>query len=352
MGIAGGGGQRGFSFEKLAITPSQSRPISTTADGVHLTGASDVIFDHATFEATGDDAINLAVVWDTVTSVTSGSAVAMIGGDSPAGADDTLAFFDEGLAFVGSSRVQSASGSDPQKIQLKSSVPWLRAGLKALNMSHIPSGFFMSGVTVRKKIGRGMVIGALHGVVEDSTFEQLTMSGILFHFSSYWSEGAPSSDVGIRNNKFIGTDWSRKFYQYGTGNGTYPHRNAAISIVSEVATNFNKTPDNFNGIYPAFQDIEISGNTIQSLSGPGLYMAGVENARTPGGTAGIFRNHFTSCPAVPATDPLRPYFGSQSTSAVDLTFAHGITLARNQTHPICAVRVDFSSSSGISVEAP
>jgi hypothetical protein len=196
-----------------------------------------------------------------------------------------------------------------------------------------------------------MLIGALHGVVQDSTLEQLTMSGILFHFSSYWSEGAPSSDVAIRNNKFIGTDWSRKFYQYGTSMGTYPHRNAAISIVSEVATNFNKTPDNFNGIYPAFQDIEISGNTIQSLSGPGLYIAGVENTRTPGSTAGIFRNHFTSCPAVPATDPLRPYFGSHSTSAVDLSFAHGITLAGNQTHPTCAARVDFSSSSEITDQA-
>lgn len=121
--------------------------------------------------------------------------------------------------------------------------------------------------------------------------------------------------------------------------------------MSEVATNFNKTPDNFNGIYPAFQDIEISGNTIQSLSGPGLYMAGVENARTPASTAGIFRNHCTSCPGVPATDPQRPYFGSDSRSAVDLSFAHGITLGGNQTHPTCAARVDLSSSSEITDQA-
>jgi hypothetical protein len=44
-----------------------------------------------------------------------------------------------------------------------------------------------------------------------------------------------------------------------------PTRDAAISIVSEVATNFDKAPDNFNSTYPAFEDIGISGNTIQSL---------------------------------------------------------------------------------------
>jgi hypothetical protein len=137
--------------------------------------------------------------------------------------------------------------------------------------------------------------------------------------------------VAIRNNQFIRTDWSRHFYQYGTGTGTYPHRSAAISIVSEVATNFNKTPDGFNGIYPGFQDIEISGNTIQSLSGPGLYLAGALNTHT--GTVGIANNRFTGCAVVPPTDRLRPYFGSQSASAVVLAFAHGIALTGNQAHP-------------------
>jgi hypothetical protein len=108
---------------------------------------------------------------------------------------------------------------------------------------------------------------------------------------------------------------------------------------------------NFNGIYPAFQDIEISGNTIQSLSGPGLCMAGVENAHTPKSTAGVFRNQFVSCPAVPATDPLRPYFGSHSTSTVDLSFAHGVALAGKQAHPTCAARYDYSSCSEVTDQA-
>jgi len=352
MGIAGGDRQRGISIENLTITPSQGRHISTTADGVHLTGArGDIIIDHAIFEALGDDAVNVAVVWDTLTAATSASSFSMAGADSSAKEGDMLAFFDETLAFIGSARVQSSSGNGPQKIQLKESVHFLRAGLKAINMNHIPSGFYVSGVTVRKKIGRGIILGALHGVIQNSTFESLTMGGVGFHFSSYWSEGAPSSDVAIRNNQFIRTNWSTKSYQYGTGMGTYPHRNAAITVFSEAVTNYNNTPDNFNGIYPAFQDIEISGNSIQSLAGAGIYMAGVHNSRTTGSTEGLLKNSFTGCASVAHTHAMRAYFGSESTSAVVMNFVDKITLVGNQTttHPACAARVDYGSSNNVNI---
>lgn len=352
MGIVGGDRQRGISIENLTITPSQGRHISTTADGVHLTGAlGDIIFERGTFEAMGDDAVNVAVVWDTLTTVSSSSAFSMAGADSPAKPGETLAFFDETLAFLGSARVQSSSGDGPRKIQLQNGVGWLRPGIKAINMSHIPSHFYMSGMTVRKKIGHGIIFGALHGVVQDSTFESLTMGGIVFHFSSYWSEGAPSSDIAIRNNQFIRTNWSKKFYQSGTGMGTYPRSNAAISVSDEAVTNYNKVPDNFIGIYPVFQDIEISGNTIQSLAGAGIYMAGVYNTHTQAGTQRISNNRFNGCAAVPHTDPLRSYFGSESTSAVVLNFVNGISFVGNQTtaHPPCAAHVDYGSSSNINI---
>jgi hypothetical protein len=352
MGIAGGSGHRGFSIENLTITPSQGRRLSTTADGVHLTGTSgDVIVDHATVEALGDDAINMGVVWDTLTKVTSSKSFSMTGADGPANPGETLAFFDEGLAFLGSARVQSSAGSETRTIELQNGVDWLRPGIKAIDMTHIPSHFYISNVTVRNKIGRGMLIGGFHGLIQDSTFDSVTMTGIFFHFSSYWSEGAPCSDIAIRNNQFIRTHVSRGFYQSGTGMGTYPHRNAAISVASEVATKFNKTDDNFNGVYPVFQDIEISGNTIQSLAGAGIYMAGVANIHTAKGTQGILRNRFTGCAPVQPTDPLRAYFGSASTSAVVLNFVDGMSLDNNQAtgHPTCAAQVDDSSSSKISI---
>jgi hypothetical protein len=354
MGIAGGDRQRGFSIENLTVTPSQGRHISTTADGVHLTGASgDIVVDHATFEALGDDAINMGVVWDTLVKVNSSKSFSMTGADSAAKPGDTLAFFDESLSFLGSARVQSSTGNGTQTVDLQNGVNWLRPGVKAMNMSHVPSHFYISGVTVRNKIGRGILIGGLHGLIQNSTFDSLSMTGILFHFSSYWSEGAPSSDVAIRNTQFTGTHISQKFYQSGTGMGTYPHRNAAISIASEVATKFNQTDDNFNGAYPAFQDIEISGSTIQSLAGAGIYMAGVDNSHTPKGTQGLLHNRFTGCASVARTDPLRAYFGSESTSAVVMNFVKGISLVGNQTtgHPACAARLDYSSSSNTAISS-
>jgi hypothetical protein len=62
-------------------------------------------------------------------------------------------------------------------------------------------------------------------------------------------------------------------------------------------------------------------------------MVSVENTRTPRSAAGIFGNRFTQLPAVPRTDPLRPYFGSHSTSAVDVSFAHSINPSRKPISP-------------------
>lgn len=352
MGVAGGGRQRGFSFEGLMITPSQGRHISTTADGVHITGSpGDIIIDHSTFEALGDDAINVAVVWDTLTKVASGSAFTMTGGDGVPDQGDTLAFFDETLAFLGSAHVSSFSGSGTMQIHLKESVGFLRSGLKAINMSHVPSGFYMSDLNIRKKVGHGVIFGALHGVIQNSQFEDLTMSGIVFHFSSYWSEGAPSADIAIRNNQFTRVSWSEKFYEAGAGMGTYPHRNAAIAVFNEVVTNYNKVPDNFAAVYPVFRDVEISGNTIQAVSGPDIFVTDVLNR--PGATLGIVSNRFTGCGEVPQTNQMRPYFGSESNAAVVITFSQGISLIGNETtaRPLCAARVDYSSSRNVTISS-
>jgi hypothetical protein len=117
------------------------------------------------------------------------------------------------------------------------------------------------------------------------------------YFSSYWGRGAPGSDVAIPR--------SRKFYQCGTGTGTYPRRDLdrerSRHQLRQDAGQFQRHLSGF----PGYRDFRKHDS---SLSGPGLYMAGVENARTPGSEAGIFGNHFTSCAVVPATDPLRPYF--------------------------------------------
>jgi hypothetical protein len=85
-------------------------------------------------------------------------------------------------------------------------------------------------------------------------------------------------------------------------------------------------------------------------------MSGVHNNRLPSGTEGIWNNRFQGCGTVPQTDPLRPYFGSESASAVVLNFVDGVSLVGNQTtaHPACNVRLDYGSSSntGTALRSP
>jgi hypothetical protein len=47
--------------------------------------------------------------------------------------------------------------------------------LKASNISHRRSDFYVSGVTVRSKIEHGIIFGALHRVIQDSHLENLAI---------------------------------------------------------------------------------------------------------------------------------------------------------------------------------
>jgi len=80
-------------------------------------------------------------------------------------------------------------------------------------------------------------------------------------------------------------------------------------------------------------------------------MAGVSNKQGPGSTEGILNNRFTGCAAAAQTDRLRPYFGSESTSAAVMNFVDGISLIDNQAtaHPACTAREDYSSSGNTNV---
>jgi hypothetical protein len=93
-----------------------------------------------------------------------------------------------------------------------------------------------------------------------------------------------------------------------------------------------------------FQDIEISGNAIQSATGTGIYVTGTRNDR-------IDNDQFAGCAAVPNADPIYSYFGSESRSALVLSFADNVS-ARSDVvigHPICTARKDSASSRNILV---
>ena len=126
------------------------------------------------------------------------------------------------------------------------------------------------------------------------------------------------------------------------GTNYYPVRNASIDMFEDFSSIYNGASNEVTGIYPAFQEIEISGNTIQSATGAGILLTGTANDQIDG-------NEFTGCGAVPDADPIYSYFGEESRSALVLSCAENVTVAGDVTNPACTARMDSASSRNVGV---
>jgi hypothetical protein len=355
MGITAGQSTRGLALIDVRETPSQGRPISTIADGTHFTGMSgDIVVEHSDFEKEGDDVMNITTVWDTLTAVNSGDSFVMSGGDGNPNKGDTLAFFDESMAFLGSAKVDSVAPANlppwpigPVTVQLDAVRSFLKPGIHAVNMNHAPSRVYISDVDIHDKLGRGILIGGFHMLIRNSHFRNITATAIASIVSSYFGESVASSDIAIRDNTMDHTNYVPKLYQASAdGTNYYPERNASIALFADIFSNYNNTSNEVTGIYPGFQQIEISGNSFDSATGAGIYLTGTKNVE-------VNRDRFTGCEAVPDADLLYSYFGSGSKSAVVLSFADTVSLIHDRTADAaaCTARTDDSSSRDVLIDS-
>ncbi len=111
-----------------------------------------------------------------------------------------------------------------------------------------------------------------------------------------------------------------------------------------LTSNYAGVSNEVTGIYPLFQDIEISQSTLQSTTGAGIFLTGTKNVQIDG-------DQFTGCAAVPDADPIYSYFGSESKSALALSFAQNVSAIGDVAigGPICIARADSSSSRDVVV---
>ena len=158
------------------------------------------------------------------------------------------------------------------------------------------------------------------------------------------SAKARALPIAIRNNTIVGTNHVPKLYQTSVdGTNYYPSRNASIAMFADISSTYDGVWNEVTGIYPSFQDIEISGNTIQSATGTGIYVTGTRNDH-------IDNDQFAGCAAVPDADPIYSYFGSESRSALVLSFADDVSATGDVvTDSICTARTDSAASKNILV---
>jgi hypothetical protein len=112
----------------------------------------------------------------------------------------------------------------------------LFAGIYVTDINHVPSRVCISGVHIHDKLGRGLVLGGFHMLVQDSSFENLTAAGIATFISGYFHESIGLSDIAIHNNALVGTNYVPKLYQTSVdGTNYYPAKGASIVLAGDLS---------------------------------------------------------------------------------------------------------------------
>ncbi|HIZ03249.1 MAG TPA: right-handed parallel beta-helix repeat-containing protein [Candidatus Borkfalkia avistercoris] len=208
-----------FNDFNVMLKPGTDRLMSVTADGIHLMEtAGEVVVTNSLFENCGDDALNVHGFYSTLKEITNGRKTIHIVNErdynfSPA-AGDTLAVVNrETLTEKCTLTVESVAKSKTDNgfdVTFAEALPeGVETGDMVVNKSHAAEVTFSNNI-VRNKRCRGILIqSAAGGVVEHNLFYNLTDAGILLTSdTSEWYEAMPTSDLIIRNNKFISTNLS------------------------------------------------------------------------------------------------------------------------------------------------
>ena len=257
-----------FNDFNVMLKPDTDRLMSVTADGIHLMEtAGEVVVTNSLFENCGDDALNVHGFYSTLKEITGGRKTIHIVNErdynfSPAKGDALAIVNRETLAEKLTVTVESVTASQSDNgfdVTLSEALPdTVAVGDMVVNKSHAANVTFRNNI-VRNKRCRGILIqSAAGGAVEHNLFYNLTDAGVLLTSdTSEWYEAMPTSDLVIRNNKFISTNLSGG-------------ARAAI-------TAYCYGPDGSEGEPGIMKNIAVANNLIANSGCAGVMYCGVED---------------------------------------------------------------------------
>ena len=256
-----------FNDFNVMLKPETDRLMSVTADGIHLMEtAGEVIVTNSLFENCGDDALNVHGFYSTLKEISNERRTIHIVNErdynfSPS-KGDTLAIVNRETltekCVLTVEEVAPSTSDGGFDVTFSEALPAEAAvGDMVVNKSHAAKVTFSNNI-VRNKRCRGILIQtAAGGTVEHNLFANLTDAGILLTSdTSEWYEAMPTSDLIIRNNKFISTNLSGG-------------ARAAI-------TAYCYGPDGAEGETGIMKNISVENNLIANTGCAGVMYCGVE----------------------------------------------------------------------------
>lgn len=259
---------------KVAIPTGSTRLISTNADGVHARGMrGPLVVKNCSFSALGDDAMNIHSSAIRPSAIVGPREVVFQNHTFTIRAGDALEQYmpDTGSA-QGPFEVEAVSRvandrNDWRVVFGSDSVPQMTTeedrqalmGTIFYNLSEAGSGFEIRDNYFGPHRGRGILLSAIHGVIEGNTFKNREVGSgwaiVMHHETSIWAEGPVARDIVIRNNCFIG-----------------PGGHEPAIEVYRIPLPGIRQP-----LMPSCESLLIEGNEFQDIDGPAAVLYDVAN---------------------------------------------------------------------------
>jgi len=209
-----------FDIKRLNVVPrpKSGRPMSATADAVHLMGTKGHInMTDCTFDGMGDDAANIgAGLYLTIKEKVDDRTVLAahnLGLSHPPDPGDTMEMFhQEDMLVYGAARVESVEQSAEGGIARIAFVEPLPAGMKVGDLIGNASGVAKTRIancTVRNNRARGFLIATRDAVIEKCRFRNSTSAGVwVLSETAFFCEAITARDVIVRDCVFDNCNYS------------------------------------------------------------------------------------------------------------------------------------------------
>ncbi|OHB53630.1 MAG: hypothetical protein A2Y12_13040, partial [Planctomycetes bacterium GWF2_42_9] len=269
----------------VIIKPGTNRLQSANADGVHTVDCKngpDVT--NSTFEALGDDGVNVAGSGGRILAQTSPTRLSIYPYGRTYSIGERLVLFTPSTGTLGYANGVTVTaryapvtinGYLCEDVELSSTpaativVGWDND--KMFSIDCTGNNYLIKDCIFRNSRGRGVLGNGFYGVVTNNTFTGLSNSAVRIANGSYWDEGLVSKGISIKNNTITdcGLSMGEIAWYYASqifvaalkGTNEDPSTSiiqGSISITNNTITNWPR-----NAIYVCSSDsVTISGNTM------------------------------------------------------------------------------------------
>jgi Right handed beta helix region len=265
---------RGMRIDHCTITRSSGRPISLSADAVHISGAvgGDIIVENSSFAYQGDDGFNINTPLIGVGASAGTDQISVPNWFTPQ-VGDPIALFGPELAFLAKdypSLVTSVNTNSDgtNTLGLSTSIPAAAAGGYLADLATPSARYIIRHNQYLHNRARGVLLQSAYGLVQNNTFVGQTLFPIYMVSSTFWGEGA-----GAQNLLVVGNHVS----QPGRGGGL-----AAVVLTREDSASnpvyvSRAAPGRFPPTPAIHQNIIFAGNLIEHTPGAGFYISSANN---------------------------------------------------------------------------